>query len=186
MTARKILTQRAPAQADASPIGLAGQDSHYEPERYDPSGGPDFLCTAPGLWLRCLCEQSSGRLVFRRRYGPLGFVHTPFFILGEMLAPVVELVGYVFTIIGIAIGAISTVPERTRPGLLRPAVDTAKPKLSFAIDGLPEPTKVAPLEPPELGQPAFTALGAPGQGQEPGTEPSQLGAPETPTAKGEE
>lgn len=50
---------------------------------------------------------SHRRTLFRRRYGPIGFVHLPFFILGEMLAPVVELVGYVFTIVGIAIGAIS-------------------------------------------------------------------------------
>lgn len=50
---------------------------------------------------------SHRKTLFRRRYGPIGFVHLPFFIVGEMLAPVVELVGYVFTIIGIAIGAIS-------------------------------------------------------------------------------
>ncbi len=43
----------------------------------------------------------------RPRYGPLGFVHAPFFVLGEMLAPVVEVVGYVFTILGIALGVIS-------------------------------------------------------------------------------
>lgn len=46
-------------------------------------------------------------MLFRPRYGPLGFLHVPFFILGEMMAPVVELVGYIFTIIGISIGAIS-------------------------------------------------------------------------------
>ena len=44
---------------------------------------------------------------FRPKYGPIAFVHLPFFLLGEMIAPIVELVGYVFTVIGIAIGAIS-------------------------------------------------------------------------------
>jgi cellulose synthase/poly-beta-1,6-N-acetylglucosamine synthase-like glycosyltransferase len=41
------------------------------------------------------------------RYGPLGFIHMPFFILGEMLAPVVELVGYVVTLIGLTLGILS-------------------------------------------------------------------------------
>jgi cellulose synthase/poly-beta-1,6-N-acetylglucosamine synthase-like glycosyltransferase len=43
------------------------------------------------------------------RYGPLGFIHLPFFILGEMLAPVVELVGYTVTLIGLSLGVLSWV-----------------------------------------------------------------------------
>ncbi|HJQ64802.1 MAG TPA: glycosyltransferase [Gemmatimonadales bacterium] len=40
-------------------------------------------------------------MLFRPRYGPIGFVAVPFFIFGEMLAPVVELTGYVVTAIGL-------------------------------------------------------------------------------------
>jgi cellulose synthase/poly-beta-1,6-N-acetylglucosamine synthase-like glycosyltransferase len=47
------------------------------------------------------------RVLFNRRYGPLGFIHFPFFIFGEMLAPVVELIGYTVTLIGLLLGILS-------------------------------------------------------------------------------
>lgn len=72
---------------------------------------PDFktLARQRERWHRGLIVAMATHrdMLFRPRYGPIGFVHIPFFILGEMLAPVVELTGYLFTIIGIAIGAIS-------------------------------------------------------------------------------
>jgi cellulose synthase/poly-beta-1,6-N-acetylglucosamine synthase-like glycosyltransferase len=40
-------------------------------------------------------------MLFRPRYGRVGFIAMPFFLFGEMIAPVVELVGYVVTVIGV-------------------------------------------------------------------------------------
>jgi cellulose synthase/poly-beta-1,6-N-acetylglucosamine synthase-like glycosyltransferase len=40
-------------------------------------------------------------MLFRPRYGRIGFIAMPFFLFGEMIAPVVELVGYVVTAIGL-------------------------------------------------------------------------------------
>jgi cellulose synthase/poly-beta-1,6-N-acetylglucosamine synthase-like glycosyltransferase len=47
-------------------------------------------------------------LLFNRKYGVMGMVAIPYFFFGEMLAPVVELLGYVMTGVGFAIGAIDT------------------------------------------------------------------------------
>jgi cellulose synthase/poly-beta-1,6-N-acetylglucosamine synthase-like glycosyltransferase len=47
------------------------------------------------------------RMLFNPRYGVIGMVAMPFFTFGELLAPVVELLGYLLTIVGLAIGAIS-------------------------------------------------------------------------------
>ncbi len=48
------------------------------------------------------------RMLFNPRYGAIGLVAFPFFLFGEMLAPVVELVGYIVTGIGLTLGAIDT------------------------------------------------------------------------------
>ena len=47
-------------------------------------------------------------LVFNRKYGAMGMVAMPYFLFGEMLAPIVELLGYVLTGLGLAIGAVDT------------------------------------------------------------------------------
>lgn len=45
--------------------------------------------------------------VANRRYGPFGMVALPFLLIGEMVAPVVELLGYVITIVGLAFGLVN-------------------------------------------------------------------------------
>ena len=46
-------------------------------------------------------------LLFNRKYGAMGLVAIPYFFLGEMLAPIVELLGYLMTILGLVIGAVN-------------------------------------------------------------------------------
>jgi len=46
-------------------------------------------------------------MLFNPRYGRVGLVAVPFFALGEMLAPLIELLGYVVTIVGLAYGIIN-------------------------------------------------------------------------------
>jgi cellulose synthase/poly-beta-1,6-N-acetylglucosamine synthase-like glycosyltransferase len=46
------------------------------------------------------------RLAFNPRYGVLGLVVVPYFLLVELLAPVVELVGGVGVVVGLAVGAV--------------------------------------------------------------------------------
>jgi cellulose synthase/poly-beta-1,6-N-acetylglucosamine synthase-like glycosyltransferase len=46
------------------------------------------------------------RLIFNPRYGRLGALAMPFFFFGEMLAPLVELVGYGVTVLGVSTGLI--------------------------------------------------------------------------------
>jgi cellulose synthase/poly-beta-1,6-N-acetylglucosamine synthase-like glycosyltransferase len=45
-------------------------------------------------------------MLFRPRYGPVGFLGVPFFAFGEMLAPVVEVLGYVVTAAGMWLGKL--------------------------------------------------------------------------------
>jgi cellulose synthase/poly-beta-1,6-N-acetylglucosamine synthase-like glycosyltransferase len=45
-------------------------------------------------------------MLFNPRYGRIGLVAMPFYAFGEMLAPVVELVGYVITVLGLAFGLV--------------------------------------------------------------------------------
>jgi cellulose synthase/poly-beta-1,6-N-acetylglucosamine synthase-like glycosyltransferase len=45
-------------------------------------------------------------MLFNPRYGRLGMLAMPFFCFGEMLAPVVELVGYIVTAVGVGAGLI--------------------------------------------------------------------------------
>jgi len=46
-------------------------------------------------------------MLFNPRYGRIGFLAMPFFAFGEMLAPVVELLGYVITIVGLSFGLLN-------------------------------------------------------------------------------
>jgi len=46
------------------------------------------------------------RMVFNPRYGKVGLVSLPFFFLGEMLAPLVEITGITLTVLGLWLGAI--------------------------------------------------------------------------------
>ena len=44
---------------------------------------------------------------FNRRYGPMGLLVYPYFFFVELLSPVLELVGLVTLVIGLAVGAIN-------------------------------------------------------------------------------
>jgi len=46
-------------------------------------------------------------MLFNPRYGRVGFLAMPFYAFGEMLAPVVELVGYLITGLGLAFGLVN-------------------------------------------------------------------------------
>jgi YaiO family outer membrane protein len=46
-------------------------------------------------------------MLFNPRHGRIGFLAMPFYTFGEMLAPVVELLGYVITIGGLAFGLVN-------------------------------------------------------------------------------
>ncbi|MBC7790471.1 MAG: glycosyltransferase family 2 protein [Anaerolineae bacterium] len=48
------------------------------------------------------------KLLFNPKYGTIGMVAYPFFFFGEMLAPIIELTGYLLTIFGLIVGAINT------------------------------------------------------------------------------
>jgi len=45
-------------------------------------------------------------LLFNRKYGAMGMVAIPYFFFGEMLAPLIELFGYVVTVLALALGAV--------------------------------------------------------------------------------
>ena len=46
-------------------------------------------------------------MLFNPRYGRIGFLAMPFFAFGEMLAPVIELLGYIITAVGLALGLLN-------------------------------------------------------------------------------
>jgi cellulose synthase/poly-beta-1,6-N-acetylglucosamine synthase-like glycosyltransferase len=46
------------------------------------------------------------RMLFNPRYGPVGMLAVPFYVLGEMIAPVVELLGWVMLALGLMVGAV--------------------------------------------------------------------------------
>ncbi len=46
------------------------------------------------------------KMLFNRKYGTIGFVTVPFFVFGEMLAPLVEVFGYALTIVGLSLGLV--------------------------------------------------------------------------------
>jgi hypothetical protein len=45
-------------------------------------------------------------MLFNPRYGRVGLIAMPFYFFGEMLAPVVEVIGYAITVLGAATGVI--------------------------------------------------------------------------------
>ena len=47
------------------------------------------------------------KMIFNPRYGSVGMVSLPFFAFGEMLAPIVELLGYIGLILGLIFGAVN-------------------------------------------------------------------------------
>ena len=47
------------------------------------------------------------RLLFNPKYGKIGLITMPFFFFGEMLAPAVELLGYLLTVLGLLLGLLS-------------------------------------------------------------------------------
>jgi cellulose synthase/poly-beta-1,6-N-acetylglucosamine synthase-like glycosyltransferase len=60
-------------------------------------------------WHRGLTDviERHRRIVFNPRYGAMGLVVAPYFLLVELLAPVVELVGLAALVLGLAIGALN-------------------------------------------------------------------------------
>jgi cellulose synthase/poly-beta-1,6-N-acetylglucosamine synthase-like glycosyltransferase len=46
-------------------------------------------------------------MLFNPKYGKIGMVAVPFYVFGEMLAPLVELFGYVATALGLYLGAVN-------------------------------------------------------------------------------
>jgi cellulose synthase/poly-beta-1,6-N-acetylglucosamine synthase-like glycosyltransferase len=58
-------------------------------------------------WHRGLIEilTANRDILFNPRYGTMGLISYPFFFFGEMLAPVVELLGYIVLVLGLIVGA---------------------------------------------------------------------------------
>jgi len=46
-------------------------------------------------------------MLFNPRYGRVGLIAMPFYAFGEMLAPVIEVLGYIVTIVGLAFGMLN-------------------------------------------------------------------------------
>ena len=66
------------------------------------------LGTQRERWHRGLLQTlwAHRRLLFNPRYGQVGFVSYPFFLFGEALAPLIEVLGYVALAVGLAVGAV--------------------------------------------------------------------------------
>src|SRR2546430_11429660 len=47
-------------------------------------------------------------MLFNPRYGRVRLIAMPFYAFGEMLAPVIEVLGYIVTIVGLLLGAVNT------------------------------------------------------------------------------
>jgi cellulose synthase/poly-beta-1,6-N-acetylglucosamine synthase-like glycosyltransferase len=77
--------------------------------------GPDTmrkLIAQRERWQRVILETvfHYRRMMFRRRYGAVGFVGVPFFMLSEVIAPVFELLALASIVLGGALGAIAAGP----------------------------------------------------------------------------
>jgi cellulose synthase/poly-beta-1,6-N-acetylglucosamine synthase-like glycosyltransferase len=61
-------------------------------------------------WHRGLTDvlRRHARLIFNPRYGAMGLVVVPYFVLIELLAPLFELVGLIAVTAGLALGAVDT------------------------------------------------------------------------------
>jgi cellulose synthase/poly-beta-1,6-N-acetylglucosamine synthase-like glycosyltransferase len=46
-------------------------------------------------------------MLFNPRYGGIGFLAMPFYAFGEMAAPVIELLGYIITVVGLVFGMVN-------------------------------------------------------------------------------
>ncbi len=55
--------------------------------------------------IAAMCQYKG--MLFNPRYGKVGLLAMPFFTFGEMLAPVVELLGYLITSVGLAFGLVN-------------------------------------------------------------------------------
>ncbi|GAC1695517.1 MAG: glycosyltransferase [Gemmatimonadaceae bacterium] len=62
-----------------------------------------------GRWQRGLMQtlRSNGDMLFSPRYGSLGLFALPYFLFGEAMAPLVEVVGVVGTIVALALGVVN-------------------------------------------------------------------------------
>src|SRR2546422_2050208 len=47
-------------------------------------------------------------MLFNPRYGRVGLIAMPFFTFGEMIAPLIEVMGYIVTAVGLALGVVNT------------------------------------------------------------------------------
>ena len=47
-------------------------------------------------------------MLFNPRYGRVGLIAMPFFTFGEMIAPLIEVAGYIVTALGLALGVVNT------------------------------------------------------------------------------
>lgn len=66
------------------------------------------LGTQRERWHRGLLQTlwAHRKLLFNPRYGSVGFVSYPFFLFGEALAPLIEVIGYAALALGLAAGAV--------------------------------------------------------------------------------
>jgi cellulose synthase/poly-beta-1,6-N-acetylglucosamine synthase-like glycosyltransferase len=66
------------------------------------------LGTQRERWHRGLLQTlwAHRKLLFNPRYGSVGFVSYPFFLFGEAIAPVIEVLGYIALGAGLAVGAV--------------------------------------------------------------------------------
>jgi cellulose synthase/poly-beta-1,6-N-acetylglucosamine synthase-like glycosyltransferase len=86
------------------------------PDTVGVTEGPDrarTLIAQRERWQRVILETvfHYRHMLFRRKYGSVGFIGVPFFILCEVLAPVFEVLALTTIVLGLAIGALDV--ERT-------------------------------------------------------------------------
>jgi cellulose synthase/poly-beta-1,6-N-acetylglucosamine synthase-like glycosyltransferase len=71
-------------------------------------------------WQRVILESvfHYRRMLFRRRYGAVGFVGMPFFLLSEVVAPLFEVLAIVAIVAGLVLGSVALVPTLLMLALL--------------------------------------------------------------------